>query len=174
MSQSCRHLFLLALLVCTAVSTTGCVNSFISTSADKQAKPFPNTSAENPMNRPPAMGGPSCSVAFYSKKKLIKEVKVPVTGPVYVQDVLEKSGATKHFGRMNVALLRKLSHGKLHRMDVEFGKRKKRVSVTSNYAVYPGDRLVVGENTDTALDDMLGSVAAPVSRVTGLGHTHSH
>jgi hypothetical protein len=79
-----------------------------------------------------------------------------------VQSVLTKSGAVKRFRRMNVSLVRPLPEGKgPHKMDVKFEYAKRHVAPENDYALRPGDKIVVTEDTTTALDDALEAVAGP-------------
>lgn len=175
MSQSRRHLFALAILVSAAITSTGCVKSLFPAAAGKQANPFQNAGAAGRMMQPPAIGGPSCTVAIYSKGARPKEVKLPVTGQMFVQEALNKSGVSKRFNRMKVVLIRPRPYGKgRHKMDIKFRSGKKRVSLNSDYAIHPGDRLVVIEDNSTAFDDMIDKVTEPLGHIADRGHSHSH
>ena len=78
---------------------------------------------------------------------------------VHIQDAMVKSGVIDKFNRMDVALYRALPNGRYHRLEVRYNRRGQRVDPAFDYALQPGDRLVVTEDTSTVLDDMLGALS---------------
>lgn len=90
-----------------------------------------------------------------------KRTEVELTEPLHVQDAMEKTGASKKFRRCFVDLLRPLPDGRLHRMSLEFDRDNKRVPPEFDYAVLPGDRLVITEDTSNLVDDAMNAAMKP-------------
>jgi hypothetical protein len=75
---------------------------------------------------------------------------------------LEQSGAIKRFSRMHVQLQRPLPTGGWHVMELEFDRDLKRIAPEYDYALLPGDRVVVREDTTTAWDDVMVRALKPL------------
>lgn len=71
-----------------------------------------------------------------------------------IQDALTETQLTRRFGRMDLQLMRRNEQG-LAKMDSKYEHKRNRVNPMYDYALHPGDHLVVTEDTTTALDDML-------------------
>ncbi len=80
-----------------------------------------------------------------------------------VQQVLEKAKLTKEFRRMNIQIVR-MAGDQQARMDVKYEHTKGAVDPLYDYALYPGDYLIVREVNKTALDDMLESLTSPLGQ----------
>jgi hypothetical protein len=52
-------------------------------------------------------------------------------------------------------------------MDVKYDRSKGNVNPLYDYALHPGDHLIVIEDTTTAFDDMLNSLAGPARNAIG-------
>ena len=66
------------------------------------------------------------------------------TGPVTVQTALEESGAVGRYRNMEITLYRRVSDsGRLLKLPVSFRPRTDSVKVEQDYALQPGDRIVV-------------------------------
>ena len=88
-----------------------------------------------------------------------------------VQQMLEKTKLVKKFRRMDIEVLR-VTGDERAKLDVKYDHTEAQVKPEYDYALYPGDHVIVQEVTKTALDDMLESVADPLRRATGHGQTH--
>ena len=53
------------------------------------------------------------------------------------------------------------------KLDVKYDHTKAQVNPLYDYALHPGDHVIVQEVTKTAFDDMLESIADPLRRATG-------
>jgi hypothetical protein len=89
-------------------------------------------------------------------------VEKSLTEPVHVQAALEKSGALKKFDRCNIEIYRQLPTGGWHKMILEFDKDKHQIPPEYDYAILPGDRIMVHEDTTTAWDDMMERTLRPL------------
>jgi hypothetical protein len=102
---------------------------------------------------------PQVAVEFQSASGKVKRVPVPLEAGMAAQDAIDKTKAGKHFGRCDIDLVRPgtLSPEPV-KMPLAWDNDRKRVAHSTNYALHPGDRIVVRENTSSALDDMLAKV----------------
>lgn len=83
--------------------------------------------------------------------------QLPLSEAMHVQDLLEQTGLTRRFRRMELELIRPTG-GDMARMRVVYRHQTGRVEPLFDYALRPGDHLVVTEDTSTVLDDMLQSL----------------
>lgn len=103
-----------------------------------------------------------CTVDFRPAGKSPDVGNVEIPADASVQQVLEKSKATKRFARMNIELYRQLPNGAWHKMVVEYDRASKKVDAMHDYHVRPGDRLVIIEDTTDIFDDMMTSSFGPL------------
>jgi hypothetical protein len=89
-------------------------------------------------------------------------VEQPISGELTVQQALEQSKALKRFKRMDIELYRPLPSGGWHKMTLEFDRGSRTVPPEYDYAVLPGDRIVLIEDTSTFLDDILKQTTEPL------------
>jgi hypothetical protein len=85
---------------------------------------------------------------------------------MFIGDALNETGLTRRFRRMDLHLLRYNAHG-LAKLDSRYERKLGKVHPRFDYALHPGDHLVVTEDTTTALHDMLNGLvpfAGPASR----------
>lgn len=65
-------------------------------------------------------------------------------GPVTVQTALESSGAVDKYKRMEITLYRRVAEtGRMLKMPVVYQPRSDSVKVEQDYALHPGDRIVI-------------------------------
>jgi hypothetical protein len=118
------------------------------------------------LTKTPAPSDPSAPKYFVELREDGKQSQLqqfPLTGDLYVQQVLQQSGALQKFRRIKVEIYRQLPGGGGHRLDIPFDRAKRQVPPGRDYAIHPGDRIVVTKDTSTILDDMLESLGGPFS-----------
>ncbi|MCA9150954.1 MAG: hypothetical protein KDA92_16695 [Planctomycetales bacterium] len=105
----------------------------------------------------------TCSVEFRGGSK-DKTISVPVTSETRVQDVLEVSRATSKFRNLDVYILRATPQGpeRALKMACRFDRKERRIGFESDYAVLPGDRVIVSEDHSSRFDQIMSSVVGPV------------
>ena len=149
------HLKMLALAL-VASSSIGCtrlaVVSFSTDPTPAPAKPV----VEQAASGIPEQSQETCEIHIRSHRGEVKAGRVPMTEGMTVQDVLAGVQVDRVFKRMTIELQRptKKSHRPL-KMPVTYSRKQKHVDPAYNYALQPGDRLVITEDTSTAFDDML-------------------
>ncbi len=76
--------------------------------------------------------------------------------PMTVQDVLVESKAIKKYRNMEISILRQLpDKPRPIRMDVDFQASQRKVVDAQNYAIHPGDRILIRPKDDTLIGNLL-------------------
>lgn len=128
-----------------------------------QDKPLPKLTAEvtaGPQATPAAEA--KYIVEVHSERGKLQAVEKPLTEPTHVQAALDKTGAAKKFGRFTLDLLRPLPSGGWHKMHLEVDHDTKRIPPEFDYAVMPGDRIMVTEDPSNILDDVMNVALRPL------------
>lgn len=111
----------------------------------------------------------TCVVEFRSKAKVSQKVPVPIREGMCVQQVIEASNALRQFSRFDVELARRTPQGAWHKMRVTFDHSANRVDPGYDYAIRPGDYLIVTEDPTTPLDRVLQSMTGNLGNASFLG-----
>ena len=103
-------------------------------------------------------------VQLHAAQRPLGQVHVPLKSGLLVQDVIERSGANKYFVRMTIKIFRPAGPGGTYLpLEAEYDHIKERVRAESNYAIRPGDYVVVTEDATTSFDEMFGQLLGPLS-----------
>lgn len=123
------------------------------------ALPFLSAKAET---LPPPTA--SCTVEFHSEYGKPRKLTVPVSDQTRIQDVLEASRARGRFRQMNVTILRPSPRDpqQMVKLACNYNSGDRKVTWDTDYAVLPGDRVVITRDTTTAVDNVVESVLGPV------------
>jgi hypothetical protein len=78
-----------------------------------------------------------------------------MSGPINIHEALQQSGAIKKFSRLKIELVRPLPSGGWHRMPVEYDRSIRRVPAECDYAILPGDRIIVSKDPGNMISDMM-------------------
>jgi hypothetical protein len=97
---------------------------------------------------------PSVKLEIRAAGKSPELREIPLREGMCIQDALIETQLTRRFGRMDLQLMRHNAQG-LAKMDSRYEHKRNRVNPMYDYALHPGDHLVVTEDTTTVLDDML-------------------
>lgn len=117
-----------------------------------------------PQTPQPNMAAISMEVRPAGKKHEIKQM--PLGQGMRIQQALERAGLDRRFRRMDIHLMR-TAGGERHKLDVKYSREEGFVNPLYDYALHPGDHLVVIEDPSTILDDMLQSLTGPAGRALG-------
>ncbi len=141
------------LLLCIAFSLTGCTTL----DPSRMTGMFGTAAKEPP---PPQPSGPTIVVEFHSPESSKVEVKkLPLTDGMTIQDAVDQLRAGKHFRRCHIDLMRTAPQStEPHKMEIAWDNGKHRVAFSTNYALYPNDRIMIIEDTETVLDDMVNTL----------------
>jgi hypothetical protein len=116
----------------------------------------------------PAFGASTYTVELRTSGGQSQTKQQELTGPLRVQEALEGTKADKKFKRFFVALDRPLPDGRAHHMELTYDRGIKRLEPEYDYAILPGDRIVVTEDKSTVLDDLMERINGPLGGVPGL------
>jgi hypothetical protein len=109
--------------------------------------------------KPPAEGGPGFELVLLPAQGKPQSLRMALDKPLTVQEALKQCGALRKFRREEIFLERTVPQaGRTHRMPINFDRAEQAVTAETDYALYPGDRLIVKEDTTTVFDDTLKSV----------------
>jgi hypothetical protein len=105
-----------------------------------------------------------CTVEIPGSLGKMKEVTVPVGPETRVQDALDAAKASKRFRNLDVVVIRAVSNAMEPQLKLQcrFDHKTRRIGWESDYAILPGDRILVREDKSTPLDDVLGSLVGPM------------
>lgn len=100
------------------------------------------------------------TVELHPTRGKITRGEIPMTDMMTVQDALQKSGATKKFRNLNFEVVRfNKEKGKQVKMGGSYLPEKRTAAAHYNYALRPGDRVNVTEDTSSATDSVLNPLA---------------
>jgi hypothetical protein len=133
------------------MSSTGCVISQAGSVAETEAQiPVEHTEATNAAAYRVEMSGGFNAGETYEGQ---------LHGPLFVQDALERSGATKRYRSMDILIYRIVEEtGRGLKLPVEYNSGKKSVMQNQNYALHPNDRIVVTNRSHNAIDKIIDSI----------------
>ncbi len=103
-------------------------------------------------------------VEFHTGKKP-QIIAVPWNPNMRIDDALRLSRATRKFPRMQVTLVRQAPNGAVQKMESRFHAATRRVLPEYDYALYPGDRVVVRRDPYGMLDKMVEDTLGPIARL---------
>jgi hypothetical protein len=127
-----------------------------------QERPAPKLNAEITAG-PKADPASKFVVEIRPEKGKPQAVEKALSDQIHVQQALEQTGAAKKFHRANVEVYRPLPNGGgWHKMSLEFDRDNHRVPPEFDYAVLPGDRIVVTEDPTNVMDDVMERVLTPL------------
>lgn len=152
-----RRMWVMQWVAATALSWSGCAT--VDGTAGGLSKLTAGASAPDARQPAPPAGAYTIELRSGNRKPEVRQM--PLTGPTLVQQSLEQAGAAKRFRRMNIVLIRAAGDER-HKLEVKFDRKLGAVQPLYDYALVPGDHLVVTEDSSTVLDDMLGSLSGPL------------
>lgn len=139
-------LCLFALGIC-ALSSIGCSTMFQNVStANTPVDPAVQSAGSFFVEMRPAFGKP---VVYEGQ----------LDGPLTVQNALDRSGAIKKFRGMNIGLYRVVKeNGRNLKLPVVYNFRSKSVAPEQDYALHPGDRILIDPKSNSPLDQVMDSL----------------
>jgi hypothetical protein len=112
-----------------------------------------------------AAPGPSYTVEIRRHRRKPEAAKFEHRPGMFLQDAVVQSGAAAKFPQMTLYIMRTPSQGgPAQRMTSVYDSTQKRVAWESDYAIYPGDHVVITEDTSSRFDDMVNRFLGPFAR----------
>jgi hypothetical protein len=128
-----------------------------------QEKPVPKLNAE--VTAGPAPAGKAAGkyiVEMHPETGKPQAMERDLNEQIHVQTALDQTGATKKWDRLQIDMFRPLPNGGWHKMALEFDRDSRRVPPEFDYAVLPGDRIIVTEDATGFLDDIMERTLEPL------------
>ena len=146
----------------TLLASAAILSGFVGCSMFKE-QATPKLNAEvTPGPAPSAAPAAKFVVEIRPEKGKPQAVEKPLAEQTFVQSALEQTGALKKFKRAFVEVYRPLPSGGWHKMNLEFDRENHRVPPEYDYAVLPGDRIIVTEDTSNLMDDVIERAMKPL------------
>jgi hypothetical protein len=102
-------------------------------------------------------------VELHREGGLAGRLRVPVKPGMVVQDALEGSGVIDRFDRMTIKVRRFVKGQQSYLpLTAVYDHDRDEVRPESNYAIQPGDILIVTEDTSSSSQDMLQQLLGPL------------
>ena len=111
-----------------------------------------------------AAGNAKVEIIFQPDRGQPERLERSLTESTTVQQMLVQSGAIKKYGRIEVELLRPLPNGGSHRIPCEYDRATRQINPENDYAIMPGDRVVVKEDASTVIDDIMRSAGGGLGK----------
>ncbi|MGI9518762.1 MAG: hypothetical protein ACR2NP_17015 [Pirellulaceae bacterium] len=114
------------------------------------------------MTAPAAAQGPGYKIIFANHLGGQPKIYQGRINPgMTVQDALEESGATKKYTGMLIDLARRVSDsGQVLKLPVNYDHEVSHVIDAQNYAIHPGDEILIRQNNPGPMDAMFRSISA--------------
>jgi hypothetical protein len=100
----------------------------------------------------------TCTVELRTRTRRPQTLEVPLSDQTRVQDVLDASRATSKFRNLDVFILRPTPQASepMLKLGCRFDHKARRIVLETDYAVLPGDRVVVREDTSVGVEKLVG------------------
>lgn len=113
--------------------------------------------------KPPAPGAPAFTMEVMPALGRVDSYPMPLDEPLTIQQALEQTGMLNYFRRQEIYIERGVrGAGRPLRMTAEFDYSEQAVTPDTDYALYPGDKLVVKEDTTSLFDKTLEGLGSPL------------
>ncbi|MCY2991576.1 MAG: hypothetical protein NTY19_27440 [Planctomycetota bacterium] len=94
--------------------------------------------------------------------------QVSLQNTVFLQQALVGAGLVKRFRGMNIQVIRMAGDAR-QKMEAKYRHAEKRVDPAYDYALHPGDHLIITEENPSTVAEMMKSVTGPLGAATGVG-----
>jgi len=107
---------------------------------------------------PAAAPAPTYTIEIHPERGEVGTKTVPLGEQSYVQNAVDESGALRRFRRIKIQVVRKgnVAGHKMAKMEVDFDNGRRQVPMQSDYALHPGDRVMIIEDSSSIVDDVMG------------------
>jgi len=120
------------------------------------------TASTGPAPTPPA----KYVVEIRPEKGKPQAIERELTDQLHVQAALEQAGVAKKWPRVQTEIYRPLPSGGWHKMTLEWDRENHQVPPEYDYALLPGDRIVVTQDPTNIVDDIMKRTLEPMGIVT--------
>jgi hypothetical protein len=118
---------------------------------------FDDMGAQKPL--PTDAEKPSVVLEVRDGKRHLERIPMTPDKPLFIQDVIQDAKLEERLGQIKVAVLRPIGDSAPPiRMEVDMERSGKGVVKWQNYALQPGDQIVVSKDNTTWMDGVISSV----------------
>lgn len=118
---------------------------------------FDETGAQKPV--PADAQHPSVILEVRDGKRHLEKIPMSAEKPLFIQDIVHDAKLEQKLGKIKVAILRPTGESTPPiRMEADMEPHGKGVVKWQNYALQPGDQIVVTKDTTTWMDEMMTSI----------------
>jgi hypothetical protein len=118
---------------------------------------FDDMGAQKPL--PTDAEKPSVVLEVRDGKRHLERIPMTPDKPLFIQDVIQDAKLEEKLGQIKVAVLRPIGDSAPPiRMEVDMERSGKGVVKWQNYALQPGDQIVVSKDNTTWMDGVISSV----------------
>ena len=103
-------------------------------------------------------------IIFQPDRGQPERMERPLTEATTVQQMLVQSGAMKKYRRIEVEVIRPLPNGGAHKIPCEYDRETRQINPENDYALMPGDRVMVKEDPSTIVDDIMRSAGGNLGK----------
>ncbi|MFN0021035.1 MAG: hypothetical protein ACKVP0_22480 [Pirellulaceae bacterium] len=111
-------------------------------------------------------------VIFQPDRGQAERLERPLTEATTVQQMLVQTGALKKYRRIEVEVMRPLPNGGAHKIPCEYDRETRQINPESDYALMPGDRVIIKEDASTIVDDIMQSAGGNLGKRFTTGGKH--
>ena len=148
-------------LVIASFSLSGCAT--FSSPGNSMLSWFQGEKNDHPADDGLAASDQTVVVELHREGGLAGRLRVPVKPGMVVQNALEGSGAMDRFDRMTIKVRRFVKGQQAYLpLTAVYDHDRNEVRPESNYAIQPGDILIVTEDTSSSSQDMLQQLLGPL------------
>ncbi len=105
-----------------------------------------------------AGSGPHVVLEIRSEDRHLESVPLPMDRPVFVEDIVRDAQLSERFGRLRISIMRPNgSEAPPVRLDLRTNSDGKATSVGGNYALLPGDHIIINEDNRSGLERFIDS-----------------
>ena len=85
----------------------------------------------------------------------VERVPIPVDRGLFIEELVQQAELHKKLGKLQVSIMRDSEGGPPIRMDVQTDSQGRATSMGSNYALYPGDHVIVNVRRESQVQKIL-------------------
>lgn len=123
---------------------------------------------------PDAAATTKVDIIFQPEKGQPERMEQALTEPTTVQQMLVQSGGLKKYRRVEVEIRRhRPGGGGYFTIPCEYDRATRQIDPANDYALAPGDKVIIKEDSSTVIDDILRSAGGNLGKRFTTGGKHN-
>lgn len=94
-------------------------------------------------------------VRLANEKRHVERIPIEADKAVFIQDLVQQAQLHKKIGALHISIMRPTDGGPPVHLPLSTDSDGKATSMATNYAVYPGDHLIVVEDNESAVEKLI-------------------